>query len=120
MLYHRFFYLTPNNTLMIESIVAGLRERSRGSEFMVVIYFNADLARPERAEQDKEIAADLVASGLEDMSDHFLPRRLPWCQDGRTWSMVRLGREVWYRTDYILETECSLFRKIFICHPNIM
>ena len=56
--------------------------------------FNADLAHQEGAERDEEIAADLEAAGLEDMSAYFLLRRRPWCQGGRKWSTVQMGREV--------------------------
>ena len=41
--------------------------------------------------------AALTAGGLEDMSDHFLLKWLPWCRDGRTWRIFLAGREVWYR-----------------------
>ena len=40
---------------------------------MVAGYFNADLAQPKGVERDEEIASDLTAAGLEDMSSHFLP-----------------------------------------------
>ena len=61
---------------------------------MIAGEFNVNLLHTEGAERDEEIAADLAASGLEDMSAHFRPRRHPWCWDGRKWSMLRLGREV--------------------------
>ena len=39
-------YLAPNNILTIESVVAAIRESPRGSELLVVGYFNTDLAHP--------------------------------------------------------------------------
>ena len=45
---------------------------------MVTGYFNANTDIPEGAEQDKDIAADLAAAGLEDMLVHFLLLQIPW------------------------------------------
>ena len=55
---------------------------------------------------------------LEDMLAHFLPRGRPWCRDGRMWSMIREGREVRSRTDYILGTDCRLFGNIYVRDPR--
>ena len=52
------------------------------------------------------------------MLDHFLPRHFPWYQDGRTWSMVRAGKEVRSQTDYILGTDFCLFRKVVVRDPQ--
>ena len=67
--------------------------------------FNANLAEPEGDRRGEDIAAAMATEGLEDMSEHFLPRRCPWFRDGRTWSMIREGRELRSRTDYILGTD---------------
>ena len=40
--------------------------------------FNAHLAKPEGTTLVEEIVAALVVVGLENMSDHFLPRFKPW------------------------------------------
>ena len=40
-------YLAPNNTLTIESVVAMLRERPRGTKLLVVGDFNVKLSEPE-------------------------------------------------------------------------
>ena len=40
-----------------------------------------------------------------------------WCQDGRTWCMLRKGREVRSRTDYILGTDRRLFRIVSVRYP---
>ena len=50
-----------------------LKERPQGAKLLLEGNFNADLAQPEGAEQDKEIVVALTAAGLEDMSEHFLP-----------------------------------------------
>ena len=55
---------------------------------------------------------------MEDMSSHFLPKRLPWCRDGSTWVMVRLGREARSRTDYIMGIDCCIFRNVDIRDPQ--
>ena len=58
---------------MIESVITVLKERPQGAKLLLEGNFNADLAQPEEAEQDKEIVVALTAAGLEDMSEHFLP-----------------------------------------------
>ena len=62
--------------------------------------------------------AALTIEGLEDMSDHYLPSRRSWCRDGRTWRMVLAGREMRYRTDYILGTDCCLFWNVSVQDPR--
>ena len=52
------------------------------------------------------------------MLDHFPPQHRPWFRDGRTWSMVRLGREVRFQTDYILGTYFHLFRNVAVRDPR--
>ena len=59
----------------------------------------------------------IATEGLEDMLEHFLPRRRSWCRDGRMWIMIREGREVRYRTDYILGTDRCLFGNVPIRDP---
>ena len=61
-----------------------------------------------------EIAAALTEAGLEDMKAHFLLRRRRWGRDQRTWSMVREGKVVRSRTDYILGTDQSLFSNVSV------
>ena len=41
------FYLAPNNTLMIESVVAALKERPQVAELLVAGDLNVNLADPE-------------------------------------------------------------------------
>ena len=47
----------------------------------------------------------------------FLPRRHPWCRDGRTLSMVRVGRGVRSQTDYILGGDFCLFWNVTFRDP---
>ena len=61
-------YLATDDASTLQSVVTALRERPRGDKLLVTGDFNADLSRPEGADQDKEIAAVLVAAGLENMS----------------------------------------------------
>ena len=59
----------------------------------------------------------MATVGLEDMTTHFLPHRKSWVQDGRTWFMLRQGREVRSRTDYLLWIYLCLFQNIFVRYP---
>ena len=103
---------------MITSIVAALREHTQGSEMLAEVDFNAELAQPEGARREEEIAAALTESGLEYMLAHLMTRRNPWCQDGRMWIMVMLGRELRSRTDHILGTDHRLFKNVSVWDPS--
>ena len=61
-----------------------------------------------------EIAAALTEVGSEDMTAHFLPRKRRWGRDRKTWSMVREGKVIQSWTDYLLGTDCSIFRNVAI------
>ena len=76
------------------------------------------LSDPEGYRRVEEISAALTTAGLEDISEHFLPRRCPWCRDGRMWSMVWAGRDVRSRTDYILGTDRRLFWNVSVRDPR--
>ena len=56
---------------------------------MVADDLNINFAEPERDRRKEDIAATLATEGLEDMAEHFLPRRRRWCRDRRTWSMLQ-------------------------------
>ena len=75
---------------------------------MVAGDINAKLSETEDDRRGEDIEVALATEGLEDMSAHFLPRRSAWCQEGRTWSIIREGREVRSQTDYILGTDRHL------------
>ena len=101
--------LAPDDTLTIESVVAALKERPLDAELLVAGDFNVKLSEQEGDRKGEDIAAALATEELEDISAHFLPHRLSRCLDGRTWSMIREGREVRSRVDYILGSDCRLF-----------
>ena len=65
-----------------------------------------------------EIAAAMTAAGVEDMTAHFLPRRRRWGRERRMWSMVREGKVFWSQTDYLLGTDRSLFRNVYVWDPR--
>ena len=111
-------YLAPDDTSTIERFVEALKERPKGAELLVAGDMNTNLADPEGDRRGEDIAEALVTEGLEDMSAHFLPRRRPWCQDGRTWSMQLEGRKGRYRTDYILGTGHRLFGNVYVREPR--
>ena len=52
------------------------------------------------------------------MAAHFLPRQRRWGRECRTWSMVREGKLVRSRTDYILGTDRHLFCNVFVRDPR--
>ena len=52
------------------------------------------------------------------MTAHFLPRKRLWGRELRTWSMVRERKVIRSRTDYLLGTDRSLFRKVTVRDPR--
>ena len=57
-------YIAPNNTWTIESVVAALKERPRGTEVMVAGDFNAKLSEPEGDRRGEDIAEALAMESL--------------------------------------------------------
>ena len=76
------------------------------------------LADPEGDWREEEIAVAIKMAVLEDVLDQLLPRRRPWCQYGRTWSMVQVGREVRSQPYYILGADRCLFWNVTIQDPR--
>ena len=111
-------YLAPNYTLTIESVVAELKQRPQGGKLLVTGDLNVNLADPEGDQEKEEIAAALKTARLEDMLDHFLPQRRPWCRYRRMWSMLRVGKEMRSRMDYILGTYRCLFCNVTAWEPR--
>ena len=103
-------FLSPDDALTIEDVVAAIGKRPQGSALLVVGDLNTDLAAPEGREQDKGIVEALEGEGLEDMSFHFLPRYKLWLKDSCTWAMRRGVWEVLSRTYYILGIGSCLFQ----------
>ena len=59
-----------------------------------------------------------MEAGLEDMAAHLLPRQRRWGRERRTWSMVREGKVVRSRTDYILGTDHHHFWNVSLQEPR--
>ena len=95
-----------------------LKEQPRGAELLVVVYLNVKLSDPEGDWRGVEIAAVINTSGLDNMSENFLLHRRPWCRGARMWIMVRAGREVRSRTDYILWKDRCLFYNVSVREPR--
>ena len=104
--------------MTIERVVEGLRSWPKGAELLVVGDLKTNLAAPEGDRRGEDIAATIATEGLEDMAQHLLPRERRWCWDRRTWGMLRKGREVRSRTDYILGTDRRLFRNVTVRDPR--
>ena len=60
----------------------------------------------------------MAEEGPEDMSGHFLPQHKPWLKDGHTWAMHESGREVRYRTKYILGIDSRLFQNVVVWYTR--
>ena len=71
-------YLSPYDTLTINSAIAALKKYPRGAKPLVAGDFNVNLAEPEGDRRGEDIAAVMEMEGLEDMSARFLPRRCSW------------------------------------------
>ena len=69
------FNLAPDDTSTIESVVAALKERPKGTVLVLAVDLNTALDNPEKDRRGTEITAALTEAGLEDMTAHFLPRR---------------------------------------------
>ena len=72
------YYLAPNDTLTIKSVVTALKQRPRGAELLVAGDYNVNLAELEGDQRVEDISAAMAAEVLEDMSAHFLLRRRSW------------------------------------------
>ena len=117
-------YLAPDDTSTIERVVAALRDRPKGTALVVEGELNTDLEDSENDWRGTEIAAAMIASGVEDTTAHFLPRRRRWVRERTMWSMVREGKVVRSRMDYLLgQTEVSLLMCPSVTHditPTIL
>ena len=93
-------------------------DQLRGTALLVIGDLNADLGATDNARRGLEIVAAMKEVGVEDMAAHFFPRKRPWGRERQTWSMVREGRAVRSRTDYLLGTDRSLFRNVAVRDPR--
>ena len=105
-------YLAPRDASTLDSFITTIIHRPRGAELLVTRYFNTELESPDRNESDEEIAAEMVTDGLEDMTEHLLPPKLPWKWNGRACSMLYCGQEARSRTDCILGKEQHLLQNV--------
>ena len=60
--------------MTIERVVEALRGRPKGAELLVAGSLNTNLAASEGDRREEDIATTIATEGLEDMSQHFLPR----------------------------------------------
>ena len=111
-------YLSPEDTRTMERVSEAIRSKPRGAELLVAVDFKVDIAAPEGDWRVEDIETTLAREGLEDLARHFLPWETRWCWERSTWGMIRKGREVWSRTDYILGTDHRLLRNVAIWDPQ--
>ena len=62
-------YITPDDAQTIERVVTALGDQPRGTALIVAGDFNTDLG---------EMASDGRGIEIEDMTAHFLPRKIRW------------------------------------------
>ena len=58
------YYISPDDTSTIESVIAALRECPQGSNLLVAGDLNTNREAPEGDRREEEIAANLTAAGL--------------------------------------------------------
>ena len=68
-------YLAHDNASTIESVVAALKERPKGTTLVLAGDLNTALEDPQNNRRGTEIAAELTEGGLAEMTAHLLPRR---------------------------------------------
>ena len=76
------YYLAPDDTSTVESVVSALKKRPRGTALLVAGDLNTKLSDPENDERGTEIVAALTEAGIEDMAAHFLPHQRIWGRNG--------------------------------------
>ena len=111
-------YLAPNDAETIERVVTALGDRPKGTTLIVEGDLKTDLGDAESNRRGSEIVAAMAEARVEDIRAHFLPRKQNWGRERRTWSMVREGKVVRSRTDYLLGTDRSLFRNVSVRDPR--
>ena len=89
--------------MTIRDVEVAINEQARGAELIAAGYLNVDLERTDERVRDEKILAAVVTAGLDDILAHFLLPRRTWYGYSWTWAMMRQGRVVRSRTDYILE-----------------
>ena len=82
-------YIAPDDARTIERVVTALGDQPRGTALLVAGDFNTDLGETASDRRGTKIAAALTEAGVKDMTAHFLPRKLPWGRERRTWCCYR-------------------------------
>ena len=95
-----------------------MAENPRGAELIVSDDLNVDLEKAGGRGRDEDIVVVVAMSGLEYLAVHFFPRRRLWCRYRRTWAVVRQGRVVRSRTDYILGSDRLIFQNMALWDPR--
>ena len=111
-------YIAPEDEVTMETVVEAIGRKPPGAELMVAGDFNVDIMEPEGNRRAENIATDLATAGMEDMAQHFMPRRRRWNRDRRTWDLWRKGQVVRSRTEYILGTDRRLFKNVAVRDPR--
>ena len=62
----------------METVIAAIGQKPPGADLMVAGDFNVDILAPEGNWRAENIATDLATAGVEDMAQHFMPRRRRW------------------------------------------
>ena len=109
-------YVAPEDKVTMETVIAAIGRKPPGVDLMVAGDFNVDILAPE-GRRAENIATDLATAGVEDMAQHFMPRRRRWSRDRRTWDMRQKGQVVRSRNDYILGTDRRLFKNVAVRDP---
>ena len=68
----------PDYTETIECVVTALGDRPKGTSLIVTGDLNTDLGDSESDRRVSEIATAMTEAGVEDMPEHFLPRKRIW------------------------------------------
>ena len=93
-------------------------DQPQGTALIVAGDVNTDLGEMASDGRGTEIVAEIIEAGPEGMTAHFLPRKRKWGRERRTWSMMRGGKAIRSRTDYLLGTDRSLFRNVAVRYPR--
>ena len=111
-------YLAPFKNTTIWYVVAAMVEWPRGAELIFLGELNVDLERTGGQRIDKEVAVAVVTMGHMYISTQFLPRRRAWNGYQWTWAVVKQGREMRSRTDYILGSDRQIFQNVAVQEPQ--
>ena len=68
-------YIASEDEVTMETVIAAIGRKPPGAELMVAGDFNVDILAQEGNRRAENIATDLATAGVEDMAQHFMPRR---------------------------------------------